>query len=238
MRHQADGSTRSPASSLSPVFHAISFALLDSVNVLLIGVIVALGIMLPPAGRYGRIAGLLIAGDWLGVLVLCFIVLLAFDGLGDVVAAFLESPAFGIVLVAVGLVLLVLTFRSRPGANTELINRILDPLLNPSRATLLVGLLLGIVQSATSVPFYAGLAAISAGGFAVAQRYLGLVGYASLALSLPIAAALFVGLVRKSPHSAAGRAFAWMRARPTLMTKVAGYLVAVLLTSLGAAALV
>ena len=220
------------------MFHAVSFALLDSVNVLLIGVVVALGVMLPREGRYRGTAGLLIAGDWLGVFGLSLVVLLVFDGLGDVVARFLESPAFGIVLIAVGLASLVATWRAKPGGNSAMVDRVPKPLLSPSRATVLVGVVLGAIQSATSAPFYAGLAAISAGGFGVVERYLGLVGYASLALSLPALSAVFVGLVRARPDSSAGRAFAWMRARPTLMARCAGYLVAVLLTGMGVLALV
>lgn len=223
---------------LIEVWHAVSFALLDSVNVLLIGVVVALGIMLPKKRSFARTAGLLIAGDWLGVLGLCLIVLLAFDGLGDVVGRFLQSPLFGMGLILVGLASLVLTWRSRPGDNAALVAKVLDPLLNPSRATVVVGVVLGVIQSATSVPFYAGLAAISAGGFSALERYLGLIGYATLALSLPALSAFFVALVRARPNSRAGRAFEWMRERPTLMAKAAGYLVAVLLTAIGAAAFV
>ena len=50
------------------MLHAVSFALLDSVNALLIGILVAIGIILP-RGKYRRIAALVVVGDWVGVLV-------------------------------------------------------------------------------------------------------------------------------------------------------------------------
>ena len=49
------------------MLHAVSFALLDSVNALLIGILVAIGIILP-RGKYRRIAALVVIGDWVGVL--------------------------------------------------------------------------------------------------------------------------------------------------------------------------
>ena len=42
-------------------------------------------------GRYGAVAGLLVFGDWLGVLSLALLTLLVFDGLGDTVGV-VESP--------------------------------------------------------------------------------------------------------------------------------------------------
>ena len=92
------------------MLHAVSFALVDSLNALLIGVIVALGVMLPPAAPYRRIATLVVGGDWLGVLVLSVVTMLAFDGLGDAVTRALDSPVFAIVLIA------MMLFTSAPGA--------------------------------------------------------------------------------------------------------------------------
>ena len=75
---------------------ALGFAFIDSINLLLIGVLVAVGIV---ARRFGVTAVLLIAGDWLGVASLAFLMLVVFDGLGDVVHRFVEGPVFGILLI-------------------------------------------------------------------------------------------------------------------------------------------
>ena len=53
---------------------ALQLAFVDSVNLLLIGVIVAVGIAVPRGnGRYAKTTSLLIAGDWLGVAGLCLL---------------------------------------------------------------------------------------------------------------------------------------------------------------------
>ena len=220
------------------MLHAVSFALVDSLNVLLIGVIVALGVMLPPAAPYRRIATLVVGGDWLGVLVLSVVTMLAFDGLGDAVTRALESPVFAIVLIAIGVLTLVLTLRSKPGAEqSQLLNRMVGPLTTPSAATFGLGFLLGVIQSATSAPFFTGLAYLSAGDYSAVLRYVGLIFYASLALSLPALSAVFVGLVRAYPNGAFGSAMAAMRERKATMAKAAGYLVAAVLILFGASLL-
>lgn len=216
-----------------PVLHAVSFALLDSLNALLIGVIVALGVMLPRNGAYRRIATLLVIGDWIGVFLLSLLTMLVFDGLGDVVERALESPIFGILLIATGLLTLLLTLRGSGGGENKLIGRLLGPLQTPSIKTAVVGFILGLAQSATSVPFFVGLGFLSAGDYDATIRYGGLIVYASLALSLPAISAVFVGMVRAYPYSPFGRAFEAMRERKELMVKLAGYLVAVALTIFG-----
>ncbi|MGB3698707.1 MAG: hypothetical protein WBA05_14865 [Gordonia sp. (in: high G+C Gram-positive bacteria)] len=212
------------------MLHALSFAFVDSVNVLLIGVLVTLAMMLGP-GRYRRIAPLLLVGDWLGVLALAVIVLLVFDGLQSVVDAVLGSPLFGILLIATGLLTAFLTWRG--GDSSDLVDRILNPLREPSAATALIGFVLGVIQSATSVPFYAGLAVLSAADMPVAERYLGLLLYASVALSLPLLAGLALVVVRARPHSWIGRVFAYGRRNQTAVTRWAGWLVTVLLIGIG-----
>lgn len=219
------------------MFQAVSFALLDSLNALLIGVIVALGVMLPRTGRYRRIATLLIAGDWLGVFLLALVTMLVFDGLGDLVQRALESPIFGILLIVTGVISFVLAVRSSGNGDSALVRRLLGPLKEPSVKTVGVGFLLGVIQSATSVPFFTGLAYLSASGYGPAVRYIGLFFYASLALSLPAISAFFVGMVRSYPYSPFGRAFEYMRTRQELMVKLAGYVVAVALTVFGIVAL-
>ncbi|MGP6173757.1 hypothetical protein [Corynebacterium sp. A21] len=219
------------------MLYAVSYALLDSLNVLLIGVIVGLGIMLPRSGPYKKVSALLVAGDWLGVFLLALAVMAIFDGLGDLVEEALESPIYGILLIGAGLLSLLLALRGSGEGDEKMIARLLGPLQRPSYKTVLVGLGLGIVQSLTSVPFYAGLAVLSAGDYSVWIRYAGMVVYASLALSLPALAAVFIGLVRNYPYSPMGRAFEAMRTRRELMVKLAGYLVAVVLIVFGAVSL-
>lgn len=216
----------------------MSFALLDSLNVLLIGVIVALGIMLPARGPYKKVAALLVAGDWFGVFVLALLTMLLFDSLGDIVQRFIDSPVFGWVLIAVGVLSLVLVLFSKGTGDVKLIDRLLGPLREASWKTVVVGFVLGLAQSVTSGPFFLGLAVLSAGEFSVWIRYAGMVVYASLALSLPALSAVFIGLVRAYPYSPMGRAFEAMRTRQQLMVKLAGYLVAVVLVGMGVAALI
>lgn len=218
------------------MLHAVSFALMDSVNVLLIGIVVALGVMLPRTGRYGRIATLLIAGDWLGVFALSLVVMFVFDGIGDLVQRFLDSPFFGIILIATGVISLLLT-RFGKGDSSEMIERFLAPVRKPSWLTVVAGFVLGVIQSVTSVPFFMGLAVLSAGGFSVAIRYGGLVVYATLALSLPIIIAILMGWIRHYPESPVGRLFDLAGRNREAVAKGAGYLVAVLLCLIGIFAL-
>lgn len=213
------------------MWHAVSFALLDSINVLLIGVIVVLGVILPPSAKFGRIMALLIGGDWLGVFLLSIPVLAMLDQVKSVVEAALNSPIFGWVLIAVGVLGAVLTFRG--GDSSGLVNRILEPLRTPTLKTAVTGFTLGVIQSITSIPFIAGLAYLSAGGFSVTFRYTALLLYATLALSLPALTAILVGFVRHYPESPAGRGFAWARANSERVSSVAGYLVAVALIAMG-----
>ncbi|WP_132993662.1 GAP family protein [Gordonia zhaorongruii] len=212
------------------MLHALSLAFVDSVNVLLIGVLVALALMLAP-GRYRHIAPLLLLGDWLGVFVLAVIVLLAFDGLESVVSTVIDSPVFGILLILTGILTAFLTWRG--GDSSSLIDRILSPLRSPSPLTVLVGFILGLVQSATSVPFYAGLAVLSASDVPANTRYLGLILYATVALSLPVLAGLALAVVRQRPRSWIGRLFGKARRNQGTVARGAGWLVTVLLIAIG-----
>ncbi len=217
------------------MLNALAYAFVDAVNVLLIGVLVALAMMLPP-GRYRPIAALLLIGDWLGVLLLSLIVLLAFDWLNHLVQAVVESPVFAILLILTGLVTAYLTIKG--GDSSGLIDKILTPLKTPSPLTVAVGFGLGLIQSATSVPFFAGLAVLSTNGVPVAERYFGLFAYATVALSLPLLAGLGLGFVRHRPHSWIGRLFAAGRENQEQVTRAAGWLVTVLLIGIGVIRLV
>lgn len=215
------------------MFHAVSFALADSLNALLIGVIVALGVMLAPQAPYRRIAFFVIGGDWLGVLALSLATMLVFDGLGDLVHRALASPIFGILLIATGVITGVLTALSSGEGDGKLVAKMTGPLSEPSAKTIGLGFLLGVIQSATSVPFFSGLAYLSAGDYPTVVRYVGLLFYATLALSLPALSAVFVGLVRAFPGGFFGRAFAYLRERRAAVAKGAGYFVAVILAVFG-----
>lgn len=219
------------------MLHAVSYALADSLNVLLIGIIVALGIILPARGPYRKVVTLLIVGDWFGVFTLALLTMLIFDGLNDLVQALMASPVFGIVLIVIGVVSLVATLLSKGTGDTKLIGRLLDPLREASWKTVGVGFVLGLVQSVTSAPFFAGLLVLSAGDYNAWIRYAGMLVYASLALSLPVVSAVFIGLVRAYPYSPMGRAFEAMRHRKVMMIKVAGYIVAAVLIVFGAVSL-
>lgn len=212
------------------MLHALAYAFIDAINVLLIGVLVALAMMLPP-GKYRPIAALLLIGDWLGVLLLALVVLLAFDGLGDFVKHVVDSHLFGILLILTGLLTAFLTIRG--GDSSGLLDKILTPLRQPSFLTLGVGFGLGIIQSATSVPFFAGLAVLSASDIPVVTRYTGLLLYATMALSLPLIAGLALGVVRHRPHSWIGRLFAKAQSYKAQLTTAAGWLVTALLIGIG-----
>lgn len=208
---------------------ALQLAFIDSVNLLLIGVIVAVGIA--ARRNYAKTTALLIAGDWCGVAGLALVMLVIFDGLGPVVQRFVEGPVFGILLIATGVLTAVLALRG--GDNSSLTSKIMRPLATPGPATVLTGIVLGLVQSATSFPFYGGLALLSAAGIEAQVRYAAIPLYATVALSLPTLCAFAVGWVRAKPDSAAARAFAWARAHPDKVTAVATWAVAALLIVLG-----
>lgn len=208
---------------------ALQLAFVDSVNLLLIGVIVAVGIA--ARQHYAKTTALLIAGDWCGVAGLALIMLVIFDGLGPVVQRFVEGPVFGILLIATGALTAVLAVRG--GDNAALTQKIMRPLATPGPATVLTGVVLGLIQSATSVPFYGGLALLSAAGVDAQVRYAAIPLYATVALSLPTLSALLVGWVRAKPASAAARGFDWARAHPTQVTSAATWAVSALLVVLG-----
>ncbi|WP_018297718.1 GAP family protein [Corynebacterium lubricantis] len=211
---------------------ALRFAFIDSINVLLIGVIVAVGITIPPVRKkYAKVTSLLILGDWLGVATLSLVMLFIFDGLGDIVRTFVEGPVFGWVLVATGGIVGLMALRG--GDNSKLVNTIMVPMREPTLRTVLMGFILGLVQSATSAPFYAGLAVLSASGIDVGTRYAGLILYATVALSLPIVCAILVGWVRKSPQSFVGKLFEKARRNPQKVSLWATWLVAALLIAIG-----
>lgn len=213
---------------------ALQLAFIDSVNLLLIGVIVAVGIVVPQhSNRYAKTTGLLIAGDWLGVAGLALIMLLIFDGLGPVVQRFVEGPVFGWLLIATGVVTGLLALRG--GDNSGLTQKIMRLLNTPGPLTVVTGVVLGLIQSATSMPFYGGLAVLSASGIEPAVRYASIILYASVALSLPTLSAFLVGWVRAKPHSAAGRGFEWARTNPQTVTLAATWAVSVMLIAIGAA---
>ena len=213
------------------MLHAVSFALLDSVNALLIGILVAIGIILP-RGKYRRIAALVVVGDWVGVLVAAAVVMFLLLGVKDQIEAILSSPIAGWVLVAVGIAVAIGSWRSK-GQPTALVNRLLEPLRTPSLITALIGFVMGVVQSLTSVPFYYGLMHLATEDISPAAQYGGLVWYASLALSLPTICGLFIAVVRAHPDSAAGRLFAAARANSTQVALFGGYLVAIFLILMG-----
>ncbi len=214
------------------MLHAVSFALFDSINALLIGVVVALGVMLP-RGKYKTVTPLLIAGDWFGVFVLAVLSMFIFDSLRQYVYAFLDSPLLGILLIILGLAGIVMSWRSRPGESNALVDKILKPLQTPTPLTFLTGFILGLAQSVTSGPFFAGLLHLVAGGFNAWVRYGGLVIYACLALSLPILVAIFIGFVRTNPQSPAGQLFARAQDNKDQVSKIGGYLVGIVLVVMG-----
>ncbi|MDU0478202.1 hypothetical protein QVA66_02990 [Staphylococcus chromogenes] len=213
------------------MWHAVTFALLDSINLLLIGVVVVMGVVLPPSARYNRTAALLIGGDWLGVFLVSIPVLALLDQVRSKVEAVLNSPILGWALIAVGVLGLFSTLR---GTDTSgLVNRIMEPLREPTLKTALAGFILGVVQSITSWPFYTGLAFLATGDFSTSAKYVGLLGYASLALSLPALTAILVGFIRHYPESPAGRVFAWSQKNSTRVSAFAGYFVAAALIAIG-----
>ena len=211
---------------------AVSLALADSVNALLIAVIVAIGIMLP-RGKYRKVAPLLILGDWLGVFLLALFVMFVFDGVQDFVNNLIEGPIFGVILIAVGLLAAFGTWRSKPGDNSKIVSSLLKFLKEPTALTFLAGFVLGLVQSLTSGPFYGGIAILSVGDYSAWTKYGGMFWYATLALSLPTLVALLVGLVRKRPESRLGQWFAWARDNTETVGKIGGYVVAAFLVLLG-----
>ena len=94
------------------MLYAVSYAFMDSINVLSIAVIVALGVLLP-AGRYKKVAPLLVAGNWFGVFALALLVTVVFSGFGELMQKILDSAAFGLFFFGVGVLTLVGTWLSK-----------------------------------------------------------------------------------------------------------------------------
>ncbi|WP_408930312.1 hypothetical protein [Corynebacterium sp. YSMAA5_1_F9] len=217
------------------MLEAVLNAFADSVNALLIGILVAIGIMLP-RGSYRKIAALVIVGDWFGVLTAAAVVMFIFVGIQDKVAAALGSPLIGFGLIVIGAALGLLAWRSK-GEPNEMVHKLLGPLRTPSPKTVVVGYLMGVIQSLTSVPFFYGLMHLAAGDFSRTVKYGGLFFYATFALSLPTLCGLFIAVVRAKPHSWAGRAFSWARENSTAVSLWSGYGVAAFLIIMGVVSL-
>ncbi|MDO5077302.1 hypothetical protein [Corynebacterium sp.] len=211
------------------MLQVLTFALLDSVNLLLIAVVVGIGVALP--SKYGRVAALLVGGDWLGVFVASVLCLVFFDSIGSAVTSLVHSPVFGWILIITGLIALVMSIRG--GDSSAMVERIMAPLRAPSIGTVGMGFMLGAVQSLTSAPFYGGLLVLSASGLNVLVRYLTLFLYATLALSLPTLCAICVGYIRSRPESWLGRSFVWARDNKEAVNKFAGFFVAFILIVVG-----
>lgn len=214
---------------------ALQFALIDSINLLLIAVVVAVGIATPAIrGKYTKITSLLIFGDWLGVAALSLPVLLLFDQISGQIQAFLDGPIFGWILIAVGLIVGLMALKGDD--NSKLVEFIMAPLRNAGPKTVLMGFALGVIQSATSAPFYFGLAILAAEE--VASRYIFLLIYATVALSLPTIVAFLVWVVRQKPESIVGKLFDKARNNPQRLSLIASWAVALMLIGLGVAHLV
>lgn len=213
------------------MLHAVSFALLDSLNVLLIGVLFATAVLHSRNGRFNRVVGLLIAGDWFGVFALSLLTLMFFDWIGNAVHTALGSPIFGIVLVLVGVASAVATFRG--GDISGLIGRVMRPLQRPGASTFGIGVALGVIQSATSGPFFVGLAFLSTADLSAFARYSGAIWYATLALSLPALCALALAFVLRFPELLIARALDSLRSRRQQLSSASGYLVAAILILVG-----
>ena len=217
------------------MLHAVLYALGDSVNALLIGILVAIGIILP-RGRYRKIATLVVIGDWLGVVAAAAAVLFFLLGVRERIQHILESPVAGIVLIVVGIALGIGAWRSQ-GSPNELVRRLMEPLQRPSATTVGIGFAMGAIQSLTSVPFYYGLLHLAATDLAPATQYVGLAVYATLALSLPVVCGLFIAVVRARPDSAAGRTFDAARRNSARVALWGGLAVAVFLVIMGGVSL-
>lgn len=212
---------------------ALVFALMDSVNLLLIGVIFALGVMLQ-FGVYRRVVSLLVFGSWFGFLIAAVLVFLLFDAIGDPIIRLVESALFGILLIATGVVTGILTIRGGGGGEpSALQQRLLGPLKTASPKTVGMGVVLGIAQSLTSVPFLGGLAVLTVQVPSAGMQALGLVLYASVALSLSFLVAVAVGVIRHQPKSFLGRMFTKARENQATVTRAASGLVSVMLIVIG-----
>lgn len=217
------------------MLHALVYALMDAVNLLLIGVIVALGVTLR-FGAYRRVVSLLVFGSWFGFLIAAVAVFLLFDAIGDPIIRLVESPLFGILLILTGVVTGLLTLRGGGGGEpgeSKLQQKLLEPLKTGSWKTVGMGVVLGIAQSLTSVPFILGLAILTVEVASPALQALGLVLYATVALSLSFLVAVAVGVIRHRPDSFLGRVFAEARANQAKVARVASGVVSVMLIVIG-----
>lgn len=172
------------------MLHAVSFALADSINLLLIAVILTCA---ATAKNYRSTVTKLIIGDWLGVFVLSVLTMMVFNGVQEHVQAFLDSVWAGVILIIVGIAAAIGTWRNEGFGNLERLYR----------HTFIAGFVLGFVQSLTSAPFFYGLAHLST----LEHRWVGLFFYASLALSLPTLVAVLADRWRgviNLPFKAAG----------------------------------
>lgn len=213
------------------MLQAVSFALIDSINVLLIGILVAVAVLVPAQGPYAKVATLLLIGDWIGVFFAALPTFWLFNAIQDSVQVVLGSPIFGVVLIVAGLLGVIFTWHS--GGSNSVGAKILGPLRMPGWKTIVTGTVLGVVQSLTSVPFYGGLAYLATIDLRYSLDIVALALYASLAISLPVLCALGLAMVRQFPESPVGRGFVWLRLHSQFAGKISGYGVGLILVIIG-----
>lgn len=213
------------------MLQAVGFALIDSINLLLIGAILACGLILKNSKDYTRTTTLLILGDWLGVFTLCIIIFPLFDKIKKPMEEFLNSPIAGVIMLIIALITAIGTAIGND--KSRIIGTLLQVLRTSSHKVFIAGFILGLIQSLTSWPFYLGLAHLSIGNFSTTIKIFGLIGYTSLALSTPALAAMFVGLAIRHPDRFAGRVFQVLQIKSRNLGKGTGYFVAVVFLFLG-----
>ncbi len=182
------------------VLSVVAFAAVDSINVLLIAVLVTLRLL---SGRaaYRRSALSLFAGHWIAILLLASVIIAFFGRAAGLVAGILESPLFGWFFVVLGVVGLALIFRGSDmyGAARRVVAFTVGSRWNAFRA----GFVLGLGQSVTSAPFFGGLMVLNGIHLDLVTLAAALGMYATVALSVP---ALFGGLLAFGRHGGAAEA--------------------------------
>lgn len=171
--------------SLYSLVQIASFAIVDSINVLLIAVLFIVRVDSKQARK--RIipsSWLLIASDFTGVLFAAALVSLLIRGAGWDLRPILDSAWFGVIFVALGLV----AARSavRGDSSVRLAKAFSAYVTGSPGNTILLGVSLGVVQSLTSGPFWGGLVVISASVDVVVAMVVTLVFYSMVALLVPV----------------------------------------------------
>ncbi|GAB3597877.1 hypothetical protein GCM10027580_28080 [Corynebacterium faecale] len=176
------------------LFTIAPYALIDSVNLLLIGVVLLSRLFSDLRNKISWISISILFGDFVGIVLAGLIAFTVVNRTGLNAQEILESPIFGGALIAVGLLGLI------AARSSHLVSSVYKSIRFVGKRKLnaiLFAVFTGLVQSLTSIPFWGGILEMNGFNLANVNSLAVLVVY-SLMATFAVALVVFYSLVVKS----------------------------------------